>query len=331
MVDINKILVPTDFSEASVPAYTHAQELAKRFDARVDLIHVVPTLKYFSESIKKLGVPLDMEKDLYPHVKDGARHRLGEIMDDYLKEENKGEPVVLIERKPSHAIAEYAGKEAYDLVVMAAKGGDGTEIMRGSTTEKVIRHSTVPVFTVDNRLKSDGLHRILIPTDASRISFTCFPLALMLADVYGGEITLFHVLELYGSLSESMERNPYKSDEANIYDRIIEELNAFLIDRGLDDVLIQRNDENFRDNIVITEGASNRTIPMTTVIEKGLSAHYEIETYAPSHSDVIVMTTHGHSGLAHFFLGSTTEKVAQHVDMPVLTVKPAKETLETSS
>ena len=58
------------------------------------------------------------------------------------------------------------------------------------------------------------------------------------------------------------------------------------------------------------------------MIEKGVSAHIGIEEYAPSHADVVVMATHGHSGLAHFFLGSTTEKVAQSLDMPVLTVKP---------
>lgn len=324
MIEIDKILVPTDFSETSVPVYTHAQELASRFGARIDMIHVVPTLKYFSESISKLGVPLDMENDLYPHVKDGAEHRIRGLMDDYLKNENKGEPVVLIERKASNAIVRYAAEHGYDLIVMAAKGGDGTEILKGSTTEKVIRHSTVPVFTVENRLQSDGVKRILIPTDASEISFTCFPLALTLADMYGAELILFHVLELYGTLSESLERDPYKTEQASIYDRIIEQLNQYLIDQELDDILIQRNEEQYGDTIVIAEGDSQRSIPMKTVIEKGVSAHYEIETYAPSHADLIVMTTHGHSGLAHFLLGSTTEKVVQHVNMPVLTVKPSE-------
>lgn len=328
MVDFKKILVPTDFSEESIPAYTHAQELAKKFGARVDIIHVVPTLKYFTESIGKLGVPFDMETDLYPHVKDGAEHQIEGVMDDYFKEEQKGDPVVLIERTPSRTIAEYADEHNYDLIVMAAKGGHGTDFLRGSTTEKVIRYSKVPVFTVDNRLKTEGLKRILIPTDISSISFTCFPLALVLAETYGAEITLFHVLELYGTLTDNVERNPYKSEESNIYAGIIDRFNKYLIQAELDDVLIQRVEEDFSDLIVITDGASKKSIPMKTVIKKGVSAHYEIESYAPEHADLIVMTTHGHSGLAHFFLGSTTEKVAQHVDMPVLTVKPSVKQLE---
>ena len=327
-MNIKKILVPTDFSDEAISAYTHAEELAKKYGAKVDLIHIVPTLKYFSESFTKLGVPLDVDEDLYPHVKDGATHRLERIMEDYLKEEHRGEPVVAIERKPWKAIVDFAEDNGYGLIVMAARGRHGSELLKGSITEKIIRHSGVPVFTVDNRLNAEGLKRILLPTDSSPVSFACFPLALTLAETYGAEITLFHVLELYGTVSESEQREPGKSEKASIYEHIIEHLNEFLIDEGLDEVLIQRSDTPFTDTVAVTKNEARLSVPLKTVIEKGVSAHYEIERYAPEHSDLIVMTTHGHSGLAHFFLGSTAEKVAQRVDMPVVTVKPSKNRLK---
>ncbi|MFH5831585.1 universal stress protein [Halalkalibaculum sp. DA384] len=328
MMEIKKILVPTDFSDEAISAYTHAQELASKLGARVDMIHIVPTLKYFSESINKLGVPLNFDEDLYPHVKDGAQHRLKGFMADYLKEENKGDALVRIERKPSKAIAEFASDNGYDLVVMAARGEHSSDLLRGSITEKVIRYSAVPVFTVDNRLKPEGIKNILLPTDASSLSFACLPVALALADTYGARITLFHVLELYGTLSESLERNPGNTEESDLYQAILEKLTEYLSETGQDGITVQRGDREFEDQILITEGVNPKAIQLNTVIAKGLSAHYEIENYAPDNADLIVMTTHGHSGLAHFFLGSTTEKVAQHVDMPVLTVKPAGKELK---
>lgn len=323
MKEVNKILVPTDFSDNAELAYTHAQEIAHRFGAKIDLIHVIPTLKYFNESMDQLEAPLDVvNKELYPTAQKEVKHRLQTAMDDYLADESKGEAIVRIDRKPSETIAELAKDDGYDLIVMPSKGRHQSNLLRGSTTEKVIRHSQVPVFTVDDRISSEGLKNILVPTDGSPISFTALPLALSLADIYDADIILYHVKELYGSPLDYESRDPKKDEETNIYEALIANLRDYLKDEGMENVEVSRDDVSFEDQFIVTDGASSHRIDFFTVIEKGVSAHIGIEEYAPSHADVVVMATHGHSGLAHFFLGSTTEKVAQSLDMPVLTVKP---------
>jgi len=327
MISIKKILVPTDFSDNSVFAYTHAQELAQTFGANIDMIHIVPTLKYFSESIGKLGIPFDMEKELFPKILEEAEHKLNNALDDYVSEENRGRAIAVTSRKPSQAITDRAKEEGYDLIVMAARGEHASDLIKGTVTEKVIRQSDVPVFAVDERVKMDQIKTILVPTDTSAISYTCFPMALALADAYEAEITLFHVLELYGSISENLPRTPERGEKEDIYEAIIEGLDDYLLNKNHDDILIRRSEVLFEDQVVITDNASSKSINLKTVIEKGVSAHYKIEEYAPEHADLVVMTTHGHSGLAHFFLGSTTEKVAQHLEMPVVTVKPHPEDL----
>lgn len=321
MKQFKRILVPTDFSEEAIPAYTHAQEIASRFGATVDFIHVIPTIKYFAESFSKLGVPLDMDTDLYPHAQEEAQHRLGTVMGDYIHEKNRGEALVRIDRNPSEAIVECAGDGGYDLVVMASRGKHDSDVLRGSVTEKVIRHAPIPVFTVDRRLSAEGLQRILFPTDGSQTSFSAIPVALTIANVYDAEITLLHVTELYGTMAESVKRDPNRSDQVNLYEGLIERLGSFLEEQKLDNIRIQRGKGNFEDYLLVTEGANSHSIGLRTVIRKGVSAHYAIEEYAAENADVVVMATHGHSGLTHFFLGSTTEKVAQHVDKPVLTVR----------
>jgi len=328
MTNVKKILVPTDFSENAIPAYTHAEEIARKFGAKIDFIHVIPTLKYFSESISRLGVPFDMDENLYPTAQKEALHKMKGIMDDYIEEEYKGEAICQIDRKPSEAISEIAKEGKYDLIVMASRGQHDTHLLRGSTAEKVIRHSEVPVFTVDARLSSEGLKRILVPTDGSMISFSVLPTALMLADTYDAEITLYHVRELYGSFLEDEVRNPQKTDDANIYESLLDRLMDYLVQEALEEIQIARGEVDFEDRFIITEGASSHSIAFKTVIQRGVSAHVGIQEYAVDNADVVVMATHGHSGLAHFFLGSTTENVAQHLDLPVVTVKPDKEKLK---
>src|SRR5699024_3152192 len=112
-----------------------------------------------------------------------------------------------IGRKPSARIVDWARDGGYDLIVVASKGKHETHLLRGSITEKLIRHSEVPIFSVDKKLSSDGLNRILLPTDGSQLSFLALPMALSLAEIYGAEIIFYHALEQYG------EENRHGDDE----------------------------------------------------------------------------------------------------------------------
>lgn len=323
MKPINKILVPTDFSGNAQLAYRHAQEIAHRMGAKVDFIHIIPTLTYFHQSLSKMQAPLDMvDEELYPTAQKEALHRLEKAMSNYLADEEKGEAICKINRKPSTAITEYAKENNYDLIVMASKGRHESNLLRGSTTDKVVRHSAVPVFIVDAGLNAEGLKEILIPTDGSVLSFTALPMALTLSTIYDANIIFYHVQELYGSPLDFESRDPKKSDKQNIYESLLDRLEDYLAAEGFDNVKLARGDEKFRDQFVVSENASNRRINVYTAIERGVSAHLGIEEYATGNADVVVMATHGHSGFAHLLMGSTTEKVAQSLDMPVLTVKP---------
>ena len=328
MINLKKILVPTDFSKGAERSYSIAQNIADTFGGTIDFIHIIPTLKYFNESIKRLGVPLDMNKDVYPRVIDDAENNLQKGMSQYLKEENKGKYFVKIERKPSEAIVEHAAKKGYDLIVMGATGLDETKMLRGSVTERVIRKSKTPVFSVGERFDSKNIKNVMMTTDSSELSLAAFPLAAALADSFNADLTLFHVIELYGSVSEDIPRSPEKGEMLSIYEAIIERINKFLANRKMDNIHIQRTGVTYEDEVIITHGGETRTISLFTKIEKGVSAHYEIENYASEEADLVVMATHGHSGFAHLILGSTAEKVAQYVSKPVITVRPDEKDFE---
>ncbi len=328
MVTFKKILVPTDFSQGAEGAYSVAQKVADTFGGKIDFINVIPTLKYFSESFKGLGVPLDMNKDIYPKVKQETFHKLKKAMGNYLKDENKGEQFVKIDRRPSDAIAKFAAENGYDLIVMGAKGSHKSRMVRGGTTERVIRKSKVPVFSVDSRFEFSKIKNVVMTTDSSPLSFAAFPMALAIADTFKANLTLFHVIELYGSASEDIPRVPEKGEAVSIYEEIIKRLNSYLADQGMDKIHVQKTGVTFEDMVTITDGEDSRSVPLFTKIEKAVSAHYEIENYTTESADLVVMATHGHSGFAHLILGSTAEKIAEYVKKPVITIRPDKTQLK---
>lgn len=322
MIELKKILVPTDFSKGSEVAYSVAQNIADTFGGVIDFIHIIPTIKYFNESIKRLGVPLDINKEVYPKIIDESEIRLEKAMNSYLKEKNKGKHIIKVERRPSEKIVNYAEKHGYDLIIMGSKGKDESRFVRGGTTERVIRKSKVPVFSVDDRFDKNKVKNVMMSTDSSELSLAAFPLAVSIADSYKADLTLFHVIELYGNVSEDIPRSPEKGEGVSIYEGIIKRTNDYLNKRKFDNIHIQRTGVTFEDEVVITDGDQSRTLNLFTKIEKGISAHYEIESYASENADLVVMATHGHSGFAHLILGSTAEKVAQYVKKPVITIRP---------
>lgn len=323
METIKKILVPTDFSKNAEPAYIHSQEIARRYAAKVDFIHIIPTLKYFHESILELGGPLDMEGEIYPRAQKEAALKLNDLMDTYLDKEHRGEAISRIGRRPSLRILDWSKEGGYDLIVMASKGRHNSHLLRGSTTEELIRYAEIPVFTVDTQLSSKDLKSILLPTDGSQISLAALPVALSLADIYKAEVILYHVIELYGNpVYEDRSSDPGKSDEENTYEALVESVEDYLSSGNLKNIRVNRGETDYEDQFVISDGTSMHTVNVRTVIEKSVTAHVGIENYAGDHADIVVMATHGYSGWAHLFLGSTTEKVARHLDIPVVTVKP---------
>jgi nucleotide-binding universal stress UspA family protein len=327
MKAIQKILVPTDFSEGSQAAYRYAQKMASLFGAKIDFIHIVPLVKYFSESIKKMGVPFDMDEDLYPHVIEEAEHKMVGEMEDYIVESNRGKVYVKIDRKPSETIVEHAEEGDYDIIVMGSRGAHRTDLFQGTTTERVIRYSDKPVLSIPDDANADDLGNILMPTDTSDLSFECLPVTLAMAAAFEGQITLYHVLELYGSLSENIPHEPDQDEVDAIYLNLMNKLEKSLVKLGDGTWSLERSDERFHDIVVLKDEDGEQRIPVFTKIVKGVSAHREIKRYAEEKVDLIVMATHGRSGLAHLLLGSTTEQISNYVDVPTMTIRPSKEKL----
>lgn len=326
MLKLNKILVPTDFSDGAHHAGSYARALAKKFGGVVDMIHVIPTIKYLNESIKRLGLPLDMDKDVYPKMLEDARKRCAAELEIMIPEEMRGKARVKIDRKPYDSIVEYADRKGYDMIVMGAHGAHGNSFTKGSTAEKVIRYSKVPVLAVNGELPPKGVNRVVIPSDFSGLSVAALEYAASMASSFGTSITMLHVMELYGSPLENFtkERDEAgRGDPDSLSKKVIKKIEKYLDENELGREKWRLHEQDGQYYLKPVD-AQDKHITFNVVVLRGVSAHYEISEYANAESDIIVMATHGRSGFTHLFLGSTTEKVMLSSEVPVLTIRPRK-------
>jgi nucleotide-binding universal stress UspA family protein len=143
-VELNRILVPIDFSEHSRRALKYAIPFAKQFIASIDLIYVVePTIYPADFSFGQVG---------FPNVEDELRKRGAKELDTLITKEIAGKvPATRVIRtgKPFYEIIQYAREQDMDLIIIATHGHSGVEqILFGSTAEKVVRKAPCPVLVV---------------------------------------------------------------------------------------------------------------------------------------------------------------------------------------
>jgi nucleotide-binding universal stress UspA family protein len=147
------------------------------------------------------------------------------------------------------------------------------------------------------------VEKILAPTDLSELSRVGLEYALELARGWGAEVTVYLV-------AHAAELASYKAS-------------------SLDDLLAkqQHNLEQFLDDHFA------ELLPLVEVRQKvaiGSPAVTILDEAASEGSDLIVMSTHGRTGLAHMLMGSVTEQVVRNASCPVFSVHPPKSRAETN-
>ena len=141
------ILVPVDFSPASLIGLRYALGLARPFGARLTALHV----------IESLGPMVRLEVDVDAHkrkLREGVKLRLEELHLEV--DEPAGAFDTLFREGTSyHEIVAIAQRGDFDLIIMASLGRTGlVDMLLGSTAERVVRHAPCPVLVVRERRES---------------------------------------------------------------------------------------------------------------------------------------------------------------------------------
>ncbi len=156
MIKLDRILVPTDFSDFSKPALTYGCAIAARFDAELHLLHVVPDPAMLVPEAAAFSVEsMEAQAEM---LRTDSMKTLDNLPPDGW---SNGKPVIREVRiGPAFMeIIDYARELDIDLIVIGTHGRSGLmHVLMGSVAERIVRKSPCPVLTV----KPDG-HQFVMP------------------------------------------------------------------------------------------------------------------------------------------------------------------------
>lgn len=278
------ILVPVDGSECADLAVDYAADIARRYDATVYVATVIDV------RLVSTAPHYDTLRSEATALVDSVANRL----------EARGVATTTVVRtsRPYQGVLMVAEEYDADLVVMGTHGRSGVDrYLLGSVTERVVRRSDVPVLTVRNRDEggvSFPYDDILVPTDGSDGAAAAYGPAIDLASTYDATL---HSLSVIETNALGLETAPKGNDEGP--------------------------DEAARIALEAVEANASQASVTNVVTEITLgSPDAEIRSYIREHDvDLVVMGTHGRSGIPRYLLGSVAEKLVRTVSVPVMTVR----------
>jgi nucleotide-binding universal stress UspA family protein len=299
MFELRRVLCPIEFTDTTPCALRHAIVLAADHGAEAHVLHVLDAPYPQGEVI----VPGFDFESYYAEMEERAQRQLAELVRGEVPRARAIE-IHVTRGKPSTTIVEFADKHNMDMIVMpTCRRGNGGRPLIGATTNRVIRLASCPVATVpsDATGTGGGFRTILHPTDFSEFADQALPLAVGLARRYEAKLILLHVLAEWNADPANPE---WRFPELPTEQREAMEVSA---NRSLEK----------------RENQMPPPVEVSRMIVRGFNPPSDIVNVAVQAGvDLIVMATHGRTGVAHFLLGSTAEKVVRHARCPVLTVRP---------
>jgi nucleotide-binding universal stress UspA family protein len=152
MKRVRRILLPTDFSDSAATAAEFAADLALRYDAGIDVVHVfkgAQDIEPFVDWLELDDTSQSRSSVMGDFLRQHAKPRLTTVLQKLVE---FGVPHVrgrLLAGNPSRVIVDLASNGEYQLIVMASHGGSKlADALIGSCVERVVRRSPVPVLVV---------------------------------------------------------------------------------------------------------------------------------------------------------------------------------------
>lgn len=298
MIRVEKILAPVDFSDASRPGLARAVALADDFDAELHVLHVVPEPEV--AVYPPFGVAADGER---------IQHAIREAHEQAFARLVEGMPPGrsrrLTEARTGIGIAPtvvaYAEESDADLIVMGTHGHRGfRRFLLGSVTEEVVRRAPCPVLThpPDHPSSPARAQSILAAIDLSELSRDVLRTAAALAERWGSELRIVHVV---APLPLPGYQEAFFGTAA-----------------ALDPAALEKAAREAFDRLIAEAGLTDRA---PAELEHGVPQHEVAATASRHGCDLVVVASHGLSGLEHALLGSTTARLLRRAPCPVLVLR----------
>lgn len=274
---MKNILVPTDFSEQAEKALKVAAQLARKFDGEIFLLHMLELPLQLIDPVQ--GSSHNLPEALF--FMKLAHQRFSTVKKKpYLNGLKVHETVEF--HRAFEGIMEISKEKNCDLIVMGSHGVSGfQEMFIGSNTEKVVRHSEIPVLVIKNEIPDFQVDNFVYATDANPEHKHTLKKAQNFADTIGAKLHLLYV---------NTPNNFMTTEEAHLV---------------MDEFVKESHSKDYEIHIYNDISVEKGILNFSEKVNAGL----------------IGISTHGRKGIAHFFNGSISEDLVNHSNRPVVTFK----------
>jgi len=286
---VENILLSTDGSEYSEGAIREAIKLAKKCLSKLTVLSVIDTNPEFDALAPQLMEKKEKE----------ARQNLDAVQARARQEGVDCDTIVHEGEEPYKYIVDEAMKSKSTMIVMGRRGRTGLKrLMMGSVTARVIGHAPCNVLVVPKAAQLE-FKNIVVATDGSKYSVAAASEALGLAKRNGSALTIISVVP-----------------------------SELLTPTDIDFTITQREHiaekemhEAEKSAKAVKEAAQKEGVSVRAFVLSGRPADAIIETAQEKKADLIVLGSHGRTGVERLLMGSVAERVIVLASCPVLVVK----------
>ncbi len=311
-------LVPLDCHENAAPVVAWAALMARTFHGTLTLFHVNESLELIkhhpfaqTELILGPGDNLDAWRTAYTQ---SVHATLTQLTSQYCHDLSV--TIELREGRAPVTILEYLHEHPASLVVMGPHGRPWYQrVMIGSTAEAVLRAAPCPVLIVRNMTDATApprLNTLLFPSECSASGAASEAWALQLAT--NRDVILLHAIE-----------NPlldiYEPDQAEIDIQHLMEESRARPPRSAQPFWEHAHQVAHAKLAAFRQQLLGVHAQVELLVQEGAAAENILHTAEQKAVDLIVMATHGRSGVRRLLLGSVAEKVIRSAPCPVLAVR----------
>ena len=299
---LSKIIIPVDGSDLSEQIIPYCVALSKGLGSSMTLLHVVDTDALPDTAELQHQVHLEQ---LVEQERTQAHAYLHKVQ-AHLKEHDIQANIEVTAGPTAETIVSMAQNEGADLIAMSTHGRSGLARWRtGSVTDKVLHTATVPllIFRPQDQTTPDEvqLSSVILPLDGSPLAAQAVPLATSVATALKLKVKPIRLVST-GSFAFT---DPYPTGGAEMSVPVME---------------VAENDA--RDYLDKTaEALREKGLDVEPHFMFGEPASQIIELAHETAGSLVVMSTHGRSGLGRFVMGSVADKVLRGSGSPVLIVR----------
>lgn len=299
-----KILVPLDGSQLAERALMPALALAKAHDGEVLLLRVPVFANEYVTTAAGLGFTIEKE---HSQKRETCTNYLRAIRQTHVEFDT---PIryKMVDGDPASVIVDQVHEEDIDLIVMTTHGHTGfTRWMFGSVTERVLRAAPCPVLAFRDEITPT---KILIPLDGSPLAEQSIRPALSIARCFESEVALLQVQVPFLDLDQEQQ------------DEVLGEKQEWMFTTT---EAMHRTALNYLEGL--QKQFATPDVPLRYAVTSNLAADGILIFAEKYEFNLIVMTTHGFTGLGRWDYGSTTSKVMRDAHQAMLIIPAPRELL----